>query len=166
VTHRIKINMRISKWTVIVLTAAAVGVGVITTSKAAGAAKEDRPTRGRLLEAAKEKLGITDEQAAQIKSALKSEKENITPLIARLHDARAELRTAIRASDANESSVRAASAKVAAVEADIAVERLKLHSKIAPVLTDEQRAKLSQMGSKLDELIERAIDRAGKRLSE
>jgi Spy/CpxP family protein refolding chaperone len=158
--------MRISKWSIIALAAAVIVGGLITTSKAAGAGKADRPARGRLLQGAKEKLGITDEQATQIKAVLKADKDNITGLMTRMHDARSELRTAIRASDANESSVRAASAKVATVEADLAVERFKLHGKIAPILTDEQRAKLSDMESKLDDLIDRAIDRAGQRLSE
>ena len=158
--------MRISKWSIIALAAAVAVGGLSMTSRAAGAAKADRPVRGRLLQNAKKKLGITDDQAAQIKAVLKADKENITSLIQRMRDAREELRAAIRSADANESSVRAASAKVAAVEADVAVERMKLHSKIAPILTDEQRAKLSEMGSKLDAMIDRAIDRAGQRLSE
>lgn len=97
---------------------------------------------------------------------LKDEKENITGMISRLHDARSEMRQAIRASDANESTVRAASAKVAAVEADLAVERLKLYGKIAPILTTGQREKLQQMAAQVDDFVDQAINRFGQKLSE
>ena len=64
-------------------------------------------------------------------------------LSGQLHDARQNLRAAIQASDANETTVRAASAKVASAEADLAVERMKLYGKIAPILTDEQRRQIT-----------------------
>jgi len=82
-------------------------------------------------------------------------------LLAALHDARANLRNAIRASDANETSVRAASAKVAAAEADLAVERMKLYGKIAPILTDAQRQQLADMQDHADEFLNRALGRPG-----
>jgi Spy/CpxP family protein refolding chaperone len=160
-------KMKISKPTIVALAAAlAVGGLFAVNSNAANARKTERPAQGRLLQRAKEKLGITDEQAAQIKAVLKGEKETLTGLTARMHEARMELRGAIRATDANETSVRAASAKVAVVEADLAVERLRLFSKISPILTDEQRAKLNDMESQMDDFVDRAVNRAGQRLSE
>jgi Spy/CpxP family protein refolding chaperone len=136
------------------------------TTHAANAAAAQFPLRAKLLERAKEKLGITDEQAAQIKAQLKSEKGNLTTLLTQLHDAREAMRSAIRDSNANESSVRAASAKVAAVEADIAVERMKLFAKISPILTSEQKQKLAEIQSRVDEVVDLAINRIGDRLAE
>jgi Spy/CpxP family protein refolding chaperone len=121
---------------------------------------------GRLAEQAKEKLGLTDEQLGQIKDVLKSEKSSIVGLLSRMRDARAGLRTAIRSTDANETSVRAASARVAAVEADVAVERMKLFHQISPILTDEQRTKLAALQSNLDGVIDQAIQRIDARLGE
>jgi Spy/CpxP family protein refolding chaperone len=121
---------------------------------------------GRLAEQAKEKLGLTDEQLGQIKSVLKSEKSNIVSLLSRVRDSRAELREAIRATDANETSVRAASAKVATVEADVAVERMKLFHQISPILTDDQRAKLAALQSNLNGFIGEAINHLDARLGE
>ncbi len=160
--------MKTSKWLIITLAAALTAGGFIAYT--AHAAEKNvalqRPFRGRLLERAKEKLGLTDEQAAQIKAVLKSEKDNITSLLTRLHDARAGLRGAIQASGATEASVRVAAAKVAAVQADMAVERLKLHGKISAILTAEQQAKISEFHSRVDEFMDGAIDRIGKRLAE
>ena len=114
---------------------------------------------GQLLERAKEKLGLSDEQVEQIKTAVKGEKENIVGLVTRLRDARVELRDAIQAKDATEDSVRAAAAKVAVVEADMAVQRLKLSREINPILNDEQKAKFAELQAHIDGLIESGIGR-------
>jgi Spy/CpxP family protein refolding chaperone len=121
---------------------------------------------GLLAERAKEKLGLTDKQLGQIKDVLKPEKASIISLLTRLRDARAGLRDAIRSTDANETSVRAASAGVATVEADVAVERMKIFKQISPILTDEQRTKLAALQSKLDGFIDQGINRIDAKLGE
>jgi len=121
---------------------------------------------GRLAERARAKLGLTEEQLGQIKIVLQSEKSNLTNLLARMRDSRAGLREAIRAADANETTVRAASAKVAAVEADVAVERMRIFHEISPILTENQRQKLAAMQSNLDGFVDSAIRRISARLGE
>ena len=108
------------------------------------------------------RLELTDAQKAQLKTIWSGEKGNVKSLIGRLHAARKNLRAAIHAGDANETTVRAAAAKVAAVEADLAVERMKLYSQIAPILTDEQRRKIAGFEQRLDG----AIGRAARRLDD
>lgn len=126
----------------------------------------ERPAHGRLLARAKEKLGLTDEQVSQIRAILKEDKQNLMNLFSRMHEARTGLRDAIHSADANESSVRAASAKVANVEADLAVERLKLFGKISPILTADQRAKLQELQAQLDDFVEGLINRMGNKVAE
>ena len=149
---------------------AAIGLAVgglfVVNSRAAQTAQSTDNTNGKLRERIKERLNLTDDQIAQIKSQLKSEKSNITSLMSRLRDARSNLRTEMQKSDATESSVRAASAQVAAVQADIAVERVKLRAKITPILTPEQRAKLDQMKADIGQLVKRAINRAKNKSAE
>jgi Spy/CpxP family protein refolding chaperone len=132
----------------------------VPNSRAAQSAQSADNARAKLRERIKEQLNLTDDQIAQIKSQLKSEKANLTSLASRLRDAQSHLRAEMQKSDATESSVRAASAQVAAVQADIAVERLKLRAKISPILTAEQRAKLDQLKSGLDQIVKRAVARA------
>ena len=158
-------NMKTSKWMAIGLVAAVGACGTFAfKARAAERTFGARAARGQFLERAKEKLGLTDDQAAQIKNALLAEKDTLKGLISKLHDARTGLREAIQASNATETTVRAASAKVAAVEADLAVERLKLFGKISPILTEEQRAKIKEFQSRLDDFVDGAIDRLGERL--
>lgn len=123
------------------------------------------PPRPRLLERIAEKLNLTDDQKSQIKTVLAGEKDTLEPLLSQLHEARMGLRAAIQATGASEATVRAASAKVAGAEADLAVERLKLYGKIAPILTDAQRQKAAEMQQRADDFVDGVIERIGSGLA-
>jgi Spy/CpxP family protein refolding chaperone len=146
--------------------ALAIGGMFALNSRAAQSASDDGALGGKLRERVKEKLNLSEDQLAKIKTQLKSEKDNITSLLTRLHDAHAQLRTEIHKAGATEASVREIAAKVSAVEADLAVERLKLYGKISPILTADQRAKLAEFEAGIDQFIERVINRIDSKLSE
>src|SRR5262245_19312575 len=98
--------MKTLKWFPLTL-AAALAAGGLWTLEAQSVDRAPAPgaAHGRLLERAKQKLGLTDDQAAQIKSILKADKDNLTGELTRLHDSRTALRAAIQAPDATEASV-------------------------------------------------------------
>ena len=157
--------MKTTKWLSITL-AAAVNLGGWTTIPSLAAdtsAPAPASARGQLRARIAEKLNLTDDQKAQIKTVLSGEKGTLVTLLGQLHGARKALRAAIHASDANETSVRAAAAKVAAVEGDLAVERMKIYGKIAPILTDEQRRQIAEFEQRADNLVDGAIARIGER---
>ena len=157
--------MKTVKWLVIAAAAGFLATGELFTFKAHAAEKPapERRLRGQFLQRAKEKLGLTEEQVTKIKSELKAEKDTLSELLTRLREARVGLREAIQATDANETSIRAASAKVAAVEADLAVERLKLHGRISPILTPEQHEKITDFQTRLDEFLDNRLNHLGER---
>lgn len=156
--------MKTAKWITLTLAAAVCAGGLFAhTSRAADYPAAQNPPRGRLLAVAQEKLGLTDDQVTQIRAQFQGERQALKDLLSKLHDARMGLRTVIRATDANEGSVRAASAKVAAVESDLAVERLKLFGKIGPILTADQRAKLSELEGRIDQWVDNVISRLDER---
>jgi Spy/CpxP family protein refolding chaperone len=124
------------------------------------------PARVQILQRIAEKLDLTADQKFQIKTILRGYKDTLQNLLGQLHEARKNLRETIQTADANESSVRAASAKVAGVEADFAVERMKLYGKIAPVLTDEQRQKISEFTQRADDFADSVIARIGDGLAQ
>ncbi len=146
--------------------------GGITLGTLAADSSSNPPTTtagqpgGKILQRIAERLDLTADQKAQIQSVLADDKDTLQSLLGQLHTARINLRAAIRASDASESAVRTASAKVAGVEADLAVERMKLYGKIAPILTDEQRQKLSTMEQHMDEFVDNVIARIGSGLAD
>lgn len=124
------------------------------------------PLRGQILKRIAEKLNLTGDQKSQIKTILGGEKDALKTLLGQCHAARKNLRAAIQAGDANETSVRAAAAKVASAEADLAVERMKLFGKISPILTDEQRQKISDFMQRADELADSVIAHVGEGLAQ
>jgi len=119
--------------------------------------------RGPVLQKIVKGLGLSEEQITKIKAELLAEKETLVPLLKNLHETRKGLRETIQ-SDGNETAIRAASAKVAAVQADLAVERAKLRVKIAPVLTEEQLLKVKKFEEKVDDFVLNALQNFGERL--
>jgi Spy/CpxP family protein refolding chaperone len=117
---------------------------------AAGNAPAAVPAHGRPLQRIFQQLNLTGDQRIQIKAVFADEKDTLRPLVSALREARQDLRAAIRADDANEAAVRAASAKVAAAEADLAVERMKIYGKIATILTGAQRQQLASLQQRAD----------------
>jgi periplasmic protein CpxP/Spy len=148
------------------LAAALAAGGFVVTKTFAAEDSATAPARGHFLQRIADKLNLTADQRTQIKAILVADKDTLAPLLSTLHDARKNLRSAIRASDANEASVRAASAKVAAAEADLAVERMKLYGKIAPILTDAQRQQLADLQQRADEFVDNAIASIGSGLGD
>ena len=117
--------------------------------------------RGQLLLRLADKLDLSADQRTQIRAIIAGDKDTLKSLLSRWHEARVDLRTAIRADQPTEANVRAAAAQVAGVAADLAVERMKLNGKIRPVLTDAQRAKISALEQNFDGLADSLIARIG-----
>jgi Spy/CpxP family protein refolding chaperone len=150
-----------------ILTAAAVSVGGLSMAHArAQEAGPQRMLHGHFLEKTREKLGLSDEQVTKIKAELSADKDKLTGLMTSLHDARVGLRETIQKSGASEGDVRAAAAKVAAVEADLAVERAKLYGRISPILTPEQLTKVKEFQERVDDFADTAIKTFGERLAQ
>ena len=147
---------------ILVLAAAAIAGGFITTKTFAADQQAPGSIREKIRHRIAEKLGLTEDQKSEIKAVYVGEKDALKPLLTRLHEARVGLRAAIRASDASEAAVRTASAKVAAAEADLAVERMKLSGKISPLLNDEQRQKIGELEQRVDDFMDNAIAHLGE----
>jgi Spy/CpxP family protein refolding chaperone len=162
--------MKTAKWLVIGM-AAAVVVGGLTVAAAKGAgARQLGAGQGalgqRFLARIGDRLNLSDDQKAKIKAELASEKDTLSKLVSTLHEARVNLRETIQKSGASENEIRGASAKVAAAEADLAVERAKLYGRISPILTAQQLARVNELQQRVDELVDNAIATFGQRLAE
>ena len=167
-------SMKIAKWVGITMAAALVVGGVMVVRSRAAEARQlqaglglgdggGRPVLGGRIA---RQLDLTAEQRAEIKAVLAADKDQLTGLLSGVHDARVGLRETIRKPGASEADVRAAAAKVAGVEADLAVERARLYGKISPILTAEQLAKVGELQQRADDLVDGAIAVFGKRLAQ
>ena len=148
------------------MAAAVAAGGLIICNTQAAQGDGTTGLRAKVRARAAEKLNLSKEQRAQIRTILKADKDTLTGLFRRLHDARTGLRETIQASGATEDSVRGAATKAAAVEADLAVERLKLYGKISSVLTTDQRQQLNELQGRVDDAVDKLINRFGGRLAE
>ena len=110
-------------------------------------------------------LGVTDAQKQQVKTILRQHRPTVEPMIHHLVAERRKLRDTIRADEIDEKAIRAQSAKVAGIEADLAVQRAHVVHEIKPVLTPEQIEKLKDMQVDVDERIDGFVARVAKRIA-
>ena len=152
---------------ILILTlAVALGAGGLFAIKVSAEPLGARRAQGPLLQRAKERLGLTDDQAVQIRGVLKDESATLTKLARAVNDGRTKLRGVIQKADATESEIRAAAAELGKVQADMAVERHKLFGKLKPILTADQLATLAEMQERLDSFIDGAISTFEERLAQ
>ena len=111
-------------------------------------------------------LGVTDQQKAEVKDILRKYQPSVGPMVRQLVDARRALRGTIRAETIDESAIRAQAAKVASLEADLAVQRAHVAHDIRAVLTPEQIQKLKEMQANRDARVDRFLNRIAKRIAE
>lgn len=164
------VDMKTAKGFVIAMAAAVVvgGVMMVQAQNTGTGAGVGRPGlgQGRLLARIADRLDLTTDQRAKIKAVLAGERETLKGLTTSLHQARTALRSAIQSGNASENEVRGASAKVAAVEADLAVERAKIYGRIRPMLTAAQLERIGEAQQRVDELVDGAIVAFNQRLAE
>ncbi len=158
--------MKNLKWLTLAMAAAIIVGGITVPRIQAGQSVGPLVQRRDALRARWiEKLGLSEDQIAKIKAELRAEKDTLTRLLKRLHDAHGQLRGAIQENGVTEGAVRAAASNLAAVQADLAVERAKLHGKISPILTADQLARMKALQEKVDAFLDRAIETIGERLA-
>lgn len=89
-------------------------------------------------------LNLTDAQKQQIKTIADSHKTEWQAFGERARTAHQGLEAAISADNVDEGLIRAKSAEVAAVEADMAVAAARARAEVWPILTPEQQAKAKE----------------------
>lgn len=96
---------------------------------------------GKMAERAKEKLGLTDEQAAKFKDAMKAHGEAVKPLHRKMRDGLAKLGDQLQ-DKASDSDVKATLDSLKSVRQAMTAEEEKFHDSLASFLTPTQQAKL------------------------
>jgi periplasmic protein CpxP/Spy len=89
--------------------------------------------------------GSWDAQKDQIKTIADSHKDDWKSLADRARTAHGALNQAVTADTVDEALIRQRSADVAAVDADMAVARARVHTEVSQILTSEQKTKLKSL---------------------
>ena len=108
-------------------------------------------------------LQLTDQQKQQLKEIFAKNRPQAEPLMKQMQAERRALRALIQADTIDEAAIRAQSAKVAAVEADMAVHHARVAKEIRAILTPEQIAKEKELQAERDKKMEERATRPGKR---
>ena len=137
-----------------------VGAGVYATAQNTN--QDPRPFRGRgmgpggpggpggpmgMLPMLARELNITDAQKAQIKTIADSHRDEWKALGDRARTAHQALQQTVTADTVDEGLIRQRSAEVAAVEADMAVARARVHAEVFQLLTPEQKTQAKSLQS-------------------
>jgi protein CpxP len=112
----------------------------------------------RMMHALKE-VGVTDAQKEQIRGIMREQRPQLQPLRKQMVQERRALRDVVQTSPLNESAIRTQAARVAQVQADLAVQRAQVASRVRAVLTPEQQAKLKEMQAQRDTKIDERLNR-------
>ena len=107
-------------------------------------------------------LDLSDAQKQQVREITQRHRQAMQPVMQRLAQAMMAERAAVEAIPVNEAAVRAASEDVATAQADLAVDRARLHSDIFSILTVEQQAKAKQLEAQAQARANERRQRAGK----
>lgn len=126
---------------------ASVGLGTLISLAPALA---DAPPHERLIE----KLDLTAEQSQAVEAAFQAQRQTWEANRPRMEAARETLEQRIHAETMDESAIREAASAVAALEAERALDRAKLHQVLRGILTPEQMARLRELHEERRERIE------------
>jgi Spy/CpxP family protein refolding chaperone len=84
------------------------------------------------------KLGLTDAQKAQAKTIFEGNKEVVKPIITNLRAEQKTLQALLHADTIDEAAIRAETAKIAGIQADLNVNRAKVGARFRAILTPAQ----------------------------
>lgn len=107
-------------------------------------------------------LDLTEAQREQVRTIMETRRAADEPLMERAQAARQALQTAIQTQPVDEATIRARSADLATIEADLAVSRARLQAEILALLTPEQRTELEQQQAQMRERMETRGGRRGR----
>jgi protein CpxP len=111
-------------------------------------------------------LELTDDQRAQVRQVMDSHRDEQRAVGEKLMAAHRAQNDAITAAQFDEQLVRTKSAELAAIEADAAVLRAKLHSEVFAVLTPEQQAKAAELKAQREARVQQVKERVRERVQQ
>ena len=109
-------------------------------------------------------LGLSAQQKQDIKAIFQNDRTQFQPLLKQLVAERRALRTLIQADTIDEAAIRAQSAKLAAVQADLAVQGAHVGQEVRKVLTPEQVRKFRELQAKMDRKRDEMLSRVTRRI--
>jgi protein CpxP len=126
---------------------------VMQETGAKGSGNAGHPFIRRVMNRIADRLKLTDEQKAQIKTILEAERPTVEPLVRQLVATKQQLREATTNGQFNEAQVRALAERQGQTLSQLIVEKERVKTQIYHVLTPEQRAEAEKIRTRIEEKI-------------
>jgi Spy/CpxP family protein refolding chaperone len=111
-------------------------------------------------------LNVTDAQRAAARSTLKAHAPTMMPLVRKLVSERRALHDLVRAEKPDEAAIRTQSARVASIQAELAVEASRLAVDLRKIATPDQLGKVRELEKTIRERVDRGLDKASEWLAQ
>ncbi len=111
-------------------------------------------------------LDLTDEQRDQVRQVMSRHRDELRAIGAKLRAAHRAQSEAVTASQFDEQAVRTAAADLAAISADAAVLRARVHSDVFAVLTPDQQAKAAELKAQREARIQQRREQVRERVKQ
>lgn len=119
---------------------------------------------GDFLKKMARELSLTEQQQAQARALFENNRAEHKPLMESLRVERGRMQELVHSGKADEAAIREQAAKMAAVQADLAVARARAAKQFLALLTPNQAAQLKELQSKRGERFSRCGGPAGPEL--
>jgi protein CpxP len=139
-------------------------IGIAPSGASAFMGEDGPPMKGQHFARMATELGLSAQQKTDIKAIFQKNRAQFQPLLKQMVAERHALRTLIQADVIDEAAIRAQSARVAAIQADLAVQRAHMGQEVRKLLTPEQIQKLKEFQTRMDEHRGKAGSRPMKRI--
>ncbi len=169
--HRSRLVPTVIGFVIALLAVAPLAIGVAYAQQAGAGQRDGRMTMGgrgmmplgplAMMRFRLGQLGLSAGQKQQVRGILQGRVAEFEDLGAQMRNARRAVNNAI-ANDEGEAAIRAASAEMAKVEADVAVLRAGVRKQVFGVLTPEQQAKAKELRLEALERAEKMVQRRKK----
>lgn len=143
---------------------ATVSFAPVTASAIMG--EDGLPPAGRHFKKMATELGLSSQQKEDIKEIFSKSRSQAEPLMKQLKTERRALRELVQADIIDEAAIRAQSTKVAAVEADLSVQRAQVAQQVRAILTPEQVQKFKVIQAKRNSRMDEMPSRGSKRFKQ
>ena len=106
-------------------------------------------------------LNLTDDQKAQIKQIFQNEKPNMKPLMQQEAQAHLQMMQLVTSGSFDQSKATAIASQEAQTHIQVEVEHAKIHSQIYNLLNSDQKAKVAELISKHQQMMQEHLQKEG-----
>jgi Spy/CpxP family protein refolding chaperone len=105
-------------------------------------------------------LNLTDEQKTQVKTIMQKEHATMKPLFQQSHQIELQMRQSAEGTTYDEAKVRTLATQKATVEAELDVQKTRIHNELFQILTPDQQSKMKELEAQHEARMQQHMQKA------